>query len=145
MDAPALTLGFSKAPRDTRVVVAMSGGVDSSLTAALLARELWRGASQLPLLFAGDQTPINLGDVAAFSNAIDAVRANREESRYDLGTVAGRQQALRDLGYSPGPADGVWGPRSRGALIRFQRDRGLAADGIWGPATEAAVSGALRA
>ena len=30
------TLGFAKAPADTRVVVAMSGGVDSSVTAALL-------------------------------------------------------------------------------------------------------------
>lgn len=33
------SLGIDKAPRDTRVVVAMSGGVDSSATAALLAEE----------------------------------------------------------------------------------------------------------
>jgi tRNA-specific 2-thiouridylase len=33
------SLGFDKAPKDTRVVVAMSGGVDSSVTAALLAQE----------------------------------------------------------------------------------------------------------
>lgn len=30
-------LGFAKSPKDTRVVVAMSGGVDSSVTAALMA------------------------------------------------------------------------------------------------------------
>jgi tRNA-uridine 2-sulfurtransferase len=33
------SLGLAKAPRDTRVVVAMSGGVDSSVVAALLADE----------------------------------------------------------------------------------------------------------
>ena len=33
------SLGFAKAPGDTRVVVAMSGGVDSSVVAAELARE----------------------------------------------------------------------------------------------------------
>ncbi len=33
------SLGFDKAPQETRVVVAMSGGVDSSVTAALLAQE----------------------------------------------------------------------------------------------------------
>ncbi len=35
-DATVNSLGFAKSPADTRVVVAMSGGVDSSVTAALL-------------------------------------------------------------------------------------------------------------
>ena len=36
---PLNSLGFAKAPSDTRVVVAMSGGVDSSVVAAMLAEE----------------------------------------------------------------------------------------------------------
>lgn len=39
MTTPLNSLGIAKAPRDTRVVVAMSGGVDSSVVAGLLARE----------------------------------------------------------------------------------------------------------
>jgi len=38
-DGTLNSLGFAKAPADTRVVVAMSGGVDSSVVAAELARE----------------------------------------------------------------------------------------------------------
>ena len=38
-DHPLNSLGFAKAPADTRVVVAMSGGVDSSVVAAMLATE----------------------------------------------------------------------------------------------------------
>jgi tRNA-specific 2-thiouridylase len=38
-DFPVNSLGFAKAPRDTRVVVAMSGGVDSSVVAAELAQQ----------------------------------------------------------------------------------------------------------
>src|ERR1700743_674614 len=37
--APLNSLGLAKRPEDTRVVVAMSGGVDSSVVAALLASE----------------------------------------------------------------------------------------------------------
>ncbi len=36
---PLNSLGLPKAPEDTRVVVAMSGGVDSSVVAAMLARD----------------------------------------------------------------------------------------------------------
>jgi len=40
LDRPALnSLGFAKPPEQTRVVVAMSGGVDSSVVAAMLAEE----------------------------------------------------------------------------------------------------------
>ena len=38
-DHPVNSLGFSKAPAETRVVVAMSGGVDSSVVAAMLAEQ----------------------------------------------------------------------------------------------------------
>jgi len=38
-EAPVNSLGLAKAPRDTRVVVAMSGGVDSSVVAAMMAGE----------------------------------------------------------------------------------------------------------
>jgi tRNA-specific 2-thiouridylase len=39
MTQPANSLGIAKDPSETRVVVAMSGGVDSSVTAALLAEQ----------------------------------------------------------------------------------------------------------
>ena len=38
-DSPLNSLGFAKPPAQTRVVVAMSGGVDSSVVAAQLASE----------------------------------------------------------------------------------------------------------
>lgn len=45
------------------------------------------------------------------------------------------QSALNNRGYSAGTADGIYGPNTKNAIIRFQRSRGLAADGIVGPAT----------
>lgn len=74
---------------------------------------------------------------------IEAVRINVEEQAFDLGTVKGRQAALNFLGYEAGTADGVWGPASKGALIRFQLDSGVAPDGIWGTQTKLALTKAL--
>jgi uncharacterized protein (TIGR02594 family) len=45
------------------------------------------------------------------------------------------QRALHDLGYDPGPVDGIWGRRSIRALRDYQRAHGLTPDGIVGPLT----------
>ena len=82
---------------------------------------------------------------AALETMVAAIRSNAPVPGYELTTVQGRQEALKALGYYTGAVDGLWGPESKGALMRFQSDHGLLADGVWGAATEAAVKTALRA
>lgn len=49
------------------------------------------------------------------------------------------QSLLKETGYYRGPLDGIRGPLTEEAVIRFQRDHGLVADGVVGPATLAAL------
>ncbi len=74
---------------------------------------------------------------------IESIRANAPAPKHDLTDTKGRQRALKTLGFYAGRIDGNWGPRSKGALIRFQEKKGLVPDGIWGPKTEAAMVQAL--
>jgi len=61
----------------------------------------------------------------------------------DLGTMGADvrrlQDVLTDLGYSPGPKDGITGPMTIAAVTAFQTDAGLKADGLAGRATRAAL------
>lgn len=43
--------------------------------------------------------------------------------------VKGIQQALKTLGYDPGPADGIMGEKTRLAIVRYQRDKGFPTNG----------------
>jgi peptidoglycan hydrolase-like protein with peptidoglycan-binding domain len=43
--------------------------------------------------------------------------------------VGDAQQRLRTVGYYDGPVDGIWGPETQAAVLRFQRNRGLEATG----------------
>jgi peptidoglycan hydrolase-like protein with peptidoglycan-binding domain len=53
--------------------------------------------------------------------------------------VRGLQARLRKLGHEPGPSDGLLGPLTEGAILRFQRAEGLAVDGVVGPQTKASL------
>lgn len=48
------------------------------------------------------------------------------------GDVVELQRRLTSLGYDVGKPDGIFGPRTRGALVKFQRDFGLVPDGLAG-------------
>lgn len=53
----------------------------------------------------------------------------QEEIELTSGLTTRVQRRLTDLGYQPGPIDGLMGPRTRGAIRRFQADAGLPTDG----------------
>lgn len=48
----------------------------------------------------------------------------------DVKTV---QETLKQLGFQPGPVDGVFGAKTENAVIQFQEEHALYADGIVGP------------
>ncbi len=50
------------------------------------------------------------------------------------------QRALKHAGFDPGPVDGHLGPRTKKALVGFQKAQGLEPDGIVGMKTWAALS-----
>ncbi len=49
---------------------------------------------------------------------------------YELGQIHQIQSLLAQLGYDPGPADGVMGPTTGRAIREFQADQGLHPDGV---------------
>jgi len=59
--------------------------------------------------------------------------------------VARVQRLLRRAGFSPGPVDGRFGPRTRRAVIAFEHARHLPANGIAGPQVQHALLTTPRA
>ncbi len=53
------------------------------------------------------------------------------------------QAALSRLGFAPGSVDGEWGPKTKAAVIAFQRAAELKPDGIVGPQTIRALQAAV--
>lgn len=65
----------------------------------------------------------------------------RKGSKGEL--VAKLQNKLKDAGFDPGAADGVFGPKTEAAVRAFQQQKGLAVDGVVGPQTLGALDVAL--
>jgi carboxyl-terminal processing protease len=73
-----------------------------------------------------------------------AVAYTRDMKKGTVGLdVLALQQALEFLGYNPGPADGVFGPRTEAAVIAFLRDYGRQYTGSVGQSEVSAVNGAV--
>lgn len=51
------------------------------------------------------------------------------------------QERLNQLGYDPGPVDGVFGSRTELAVLKFQQEKGVDADGVVGNQTWLALFG----
>lgn len=49
------------------------------------------------------------------------------------------QQKLKELGFNPGPVDGIFGPLTVDAVERFQRSARINVDGVVGPVTRKAL------
>jgi peptidoglycan hydrolase-like protein with peptidoglycan-binding domain len=67
------------------------------------------------------------------------VSAGLQGHPLDANVVRGVQRRLRQQGFYTGANDGVWGPRTRGAVEQFQRSRGLEATGDLNPMTATAL------
>src|SRR3954464_10030294 len=50
-------------------------------------------------------------------------------------SVRDLQEALKALGYDPGPVDGIFGATTESAVKKFQQAREIAADGVVGRVT----------
>jgi peptidoglycan hydrolase-like protein with peptidoglycan-binding domain len=102
------------------------GGVASSLAALFLLCMLGASHAGTAVAQAADanqatKMPLAMGSGYGRSGGSDRVRV--------------LQQRLRRLGQEPGPVDGLYGPLTEAAVIRFQGSAGLSIDGIAGPQT----------
>ena len=64
-------------------------------------------------------------------------KMDRMEAKAHQKDVTAMQQALKDKGYDPGPVDGRMGPRTKAALMDYQRKEGLSPTGRWDNETAA--------
>ena len=68
------SLGFNKAKKDTKVVVAMSGGVDSSVVAALMREEGYDVTGITLKLYDDTKSPNSSRQCCAGQDILDAKR-----------------------------------------------------------------------
>jgi hypothetical protein len=107
-----------KANLQSTTALALALGMGTLGMGAMGTGALTLGGAALIL---GLATPVAAGTCAG------APRHAKAPQDLDAAALRNLQTALNDAGHRAGPADGIWGPRTRGALISFQRDKGIEA------------------
>ena len=90
----------------------------------------------------GQRSELSQEDVAAVVQIYSSIVILSSGSN---GTHVGfLQRILSKLNYPPGPIDGIFGNKTKAAVMRFQQENQLVTDGIVGPKTWSALVSALR-
>ncbi|MEA2009208.1 MAG: peptidoglycan-binding protein [Actinomycetota bacterium] len=131
-------------PRTIAAVTAFQ--TDAGLKADGLAGRVTRAA--LKTRYASGTT------ASGADTATETATAGEESSGASAGTVTASgilregsrgadvqrvQELLTNAGYSPGPHDGIFGPKTKVAVLAFQDDHGLRIDGLVGSNTRSAL------
>jgi len=106
----------------------------NALAAARMAVETWKPQPLLAPANVVSPPPDGWMDAPATSAGNEPVGETKT-------LVAKAQSLLNRLGYQPGPADGVIGPRTRDAVRAFQRKEGMPETGVIDPKLVTALDG----
>lgn len=101
------------------LIAANAGDTDAAGRAAALRRELDADARTAAEQAARSFTPRPADPAAQGQYPVQPWQAGAQ------GLIARTQTLLTELGYDPGPADGVMGDRTRRAIVSYQRAEGL--------------------
>jgi peptidoglycan hydrolase-like protein with peptidoglycan-binding domain len=108
---------------------------DAGLTADGLAGRVTRAA--LKTRHVADSVTSDTGTATESSSTTTTSGILRNGSRgADVQRV---QELLTTAGYAPGPADGIFGPKTELAVLAFQDEHGLRVDGLVGANTRTAL------
>ncbi len=92
--------------------------------------------SALTIVFAASQPAVALVNAPEIARPADPVilvtgtRVGDMTPQMRTAYIRGLQEELATHDYHPGPADGIMGPMTRGAIRHYQRDAGLEVDGV---------------
>ncbi len=71
----------------------------------------------------------DMGEQRSDAQGTQHMGAQGQSGKLDQNTARQVQQQLQSQGYDVGQVDGIWGQRSRQALMNFQRDQNMRATG----------------
>lgn len=91
----------------------------------------------------GNPAHLHKNGVCPYSSKASTKKATTSSKKSSTSTksadIKKTQQKLNELGYDCGKADGVMGKKTKAAIKKFQKDKGLTVDGILGSKTKKAL------